>query len=123
MVELDKNQDLDAEAPEFVLLDEQSSALLQRAQDLALNGREDAGAVEELVRMASGNRRSLQLGALGARQWGQHRDYSSSNRAHRLLEAALSGGPVAAVSPSERARVGFSTRSQSLSPPINGRSS
>ena len=54
MVELDKNQDLAAEAPEFVLLDEQSSALLQRAQDLALNGREDAGAVEELVRMASG---------------------------------------------------------------------
>jgi hypothetical protein len=104
LVEADKDQDVDADSPELVMLDDRSKALLHRAEQLAAGQREDPAAVEELVGIAGRHRRALQIAALGARQNGQHHDYSWSNRAHRLLQAALTGAPIAPISPDEQAR-------------------
>jgi hypothetical protein len=106
-MEAARNQDLDAESPEFVMLDDRANALLERAQELGAAGREDSEAVAEIIHMTGRHRRPLQLAALAARQWGQHRDYSSANRAHRLLQAALTDGPVAPATPDDRRRFGI----------------
>lgn len=98
------NVDLNAETPENVGLDARSYAMLQHALDLAADEREDDEAVAELTHLADRRRRTLQVAALGARQRGEHRDYEVPNRAHRLLQAALTGRPVAPVSESEQQR-------------------
>jgi hypothetical protein len=100
-----REQDLDAERPEFVMFDERSSAILERAQDLAADGREDQGAVAELKALAGRHQRALRLAALRARQWGQHRESSMHNLAHRLLQSAVSGNPVETVRAPERERL------------------
>jgi hypothetical protein len=97
-----RGQDLDAESPEFVMFDERSSAILKRARDLAADGREDQDAVAELKALAGRHRRALRLAALGARQWGRHRESSLRNLAHRLLQSAVTGDPVEAVGAGER---------------------
>jgi hypothetical protein len=61
--------------------------------------------VQELVRLAGRHRRALQVAALGARQEGQHLEYSIPNVAHRLLQAALVGGPVKHLSDAEQQRI------------------
>jgi hypothetical protein len=89
-----RGQDLDDESPEFVMLDERASAILRRAQDLAADDREDEDAVRELRTLAGRHKWSLSLAGLGARQWNQHREGSIPNRAHRLLQAAISDSRV-----------------------------
>jgi hypothetical protein len=94
LIDADRVQDLEAEAPEVVMLDDRSRAILDRAREFAAEEREDPDAVQELVELAGRHRRALELAALGARQFGAHRQHPIPNRAHRLLQAALAGTPV-----------------------------
>jgi hypothetical protein len=105
LVDADRAQDVDAEAPKSVMFDDRSRALLDRALELALEGREDPDAVHELVRMAGRHGHALQVAALGARQFGAHHDHPIPNRAHRLLQAALTGGPVQPPTAEDQARI------------------
>jgi hypothetical protein len=100
----DKTQDLDADSPGLVMFDEHSSALLEHAQLLASDDREDDEAVSELVAMAKRHGRALRVAALGARQGGQHRESSFDNLTHRLLQA-VNDAPVEPASTEERARL------------------
>jgi hypothetical protein len=100
-----RHQDLDADSPQFVVLTDSSAQLLTHARMLAGEDREDAEAVSELVKLADGNQRALQVAALGAREKGEHRESSWADRSHRLLRAAIAGGVVAPLSDSERARL------------------
>jgi hypothetical protein len=100
-----RGQDLDAERPEFVMHDEKSRAILDLAQDLAADEREDDDAVAEIRKLAGRNQFALRLAALGARQWGQHREATIPNLAHRLLQAAITGKPVAQLTRDERERL------------------
>jgi hypothetical protein len=95
-------QDLNAESPKFVMFDQRSSAILKRAGRFAADGREDQEAVAELKALAGRHRRALRLAALGARQWGRHRELSVRNLAHRLLQSAVTGKPVEPVGALER---------------------
>ncbi|MGH9126852.1 MAG: hypothetical protein ACRDZ8_19300 [Acidimicrobiales bacterium] len=107
------NQDLDDDRPGMVAFDERAYAILTRAKELVAedpdgrddeDGRRDATAVQELARMAGRHRRSLQLAALGARQGGRHHEDAGANRVHRLLQAALTGTPVAPPASDDVAR-------------------
>jgi hypothetical protein len=109
-----RGQDLDDESPEFVMLDERSSAILARAQDLAADDREDEEAVREVRTLAGRHEWSLRLAALGARQWNQHRESSIPNRAHRLLQAAIRGGPVEPLGVEEREQLDILDRFNQL---------
>lgn len=87
-------QDRHSSAPRIVRVTPKSAALSERAWALSLRGREDAGAVEELVEMAHGDKKAL---VLARRRWQvdgldlERRDHS---RAVRLLEAAASRSAV-----------------------------
>jgi hypothetical protein len=100
-----RTQDLDAEIPGTVIFDDQSTALLERARDLASDEREDPAAVRDLQAMAKGHGRELRLAALGTRQWNGYRESSVDNLAHRLLQAAISDTPVEPISVDDRERL------------------
>jgi hypothetical protein len=71
---------------------------------LAAEHREDPDAINELLTLSGDDRRALQEAALGARQWGAHRDHEDANRAHRLLQAAITGKPLTSSTTRERER-------------------
>jgi len=100
-----RTQDLDAEIPETVLFDDRSTALLERARDLASDERKDREAVRDLQAMARGHRRELQVAALGTRQWNAYRESSLEDLAHRLLQAAISDTQVEPISDDDRKRL------------------
>jgi hypothetical protein len=100
-----RGQDLDDERPEFVMHNEKSNAILALAQDLAADEREDEDAVEDIRKLAGRNEFALRLAALGARQWGQHDEFPIPNLTHRLLQAAVSGRPVAPLDPRDQERL------------------
>jgi hypothetical protein len=100
-----RNQDVDADAPQFVVLTDSSAQLLTHARLLAAENREDTEAVAELVRLANGNERALQVAALGVREKGEHRESSWADRAHRLLQAAASNKAIASVPEDEGRRL------------------
>ncbi len=100
-----RDQDVDADSPPFVLLDNDSAELMTHARMLASEGREDADAVSELVQLADGNPRALQVAALGVRENGEHRESSWADRSHRLLQAAIANGSVVPITSSERTRL------------------
>ena len=100
-----RTQDLDAEIPATVLFDDRSTALLERARDLASDERDDREAVRDLQAMAKGHRRELQVAALGTRQWNAYRESSLENLAHRLLQAAISDTQVEPISDDDRDRL------------------
>jgi hypothetical protein len=99
-----REQDLDEESPAHGLLSEQASNILERARELAGEGREDREAVGDLIDLAGRDQQALKEAALGARQWGAHHDHRNANLAHRLLQAAIDDGPVSALTESERER-------------------
>ena len=101
-----RDQDLDEDSPDSVWLDDDSSALLERAIELAADDREDEAAVSELAAMAKRHKRALRVAALGARQEGAHRESRLDNLAHRLLQAAIAGTAVEPISDEERERLG-----------------
>jgi hypothetical protein len=100
-----RDQDVDADSPPLVLLDNDSAELMTHARMLASDGREDTNAVSELVQLADGNQRALQVAALGVRENGEHRESSWADRSHRLLQAAITNGSVAPITESERKRL------------------
>ena len=65
-------------------------------------GREDEGAVAELVTLAVGSKRTLDNAERFSRQGARHCDDRNFNRAHRLLVAAVAGKPVESVSPDDK---------------------
>jgi hypothetical protein len=101
----ERTQDLDAEIPKTVMFDERSTALIERARDLAADEREDRDAVRELQGVARGHRHELRVAALGTRQWNAYREASLDNLAYRLLQAAIDHTPVASISNEERVRL------------------
>lgn len=92
------------ESPARVVLRGRAAGILKRARVLAAENREDPDAVSELLALSSGDRRALQEAALGARQWGAHKDHGDANRAHRLLQAAITGMPLVPSTTGERER-------------------
>jgi hypothetical protein len=91
--------------PDGFSLGSKSEPVLERANQLALDGRENDGAVSGLVVAANGNRRTLRRARHASRFCGLHHEHWHANRVYRLLDAACSGGPVAAVSSKDRRRI------------------
>jgi hypothetical protein len=99
-----REQDLDEESPAHVLLSGHASKILERAQELAGEDREDREAVGDLSDLAGRDQQALREAALGARQWGAHHDHRNANLAHRLLQAAINDRPVSVPTEPERER-------------------
>jgi hypothetical protein len=99
-----RQTDLGEESPTRVVLRDRAADILERARVLAAENREDPDAVNDLLALSSRDRRALQEAALGARQWGAHKDHGDANRAHRLLQAAITGKPLAPSTTRERER-------------------
>lgn len=91
----------DRDRPEIVSTNAKSKAVLNRAKQLADEGREDQPAVAELRASASNRRRTLRQAERASRFMGYHHEISRANLANRLLKAALARE---AVPPSATAR-------------------
>lgn len=91
--------------PVAVSVGSRTKALLDRANELALQGREDDAAVAELVTLARGKRRTLRQARNVSRFWGLHREHRHANRVYRLLDGACSGGHVPAVDREDNRRI------------------
>jgi len=88
--------------PGIAVLGPRSGLLKRQAMTLAAEGREDREAVDELVQRAEGHDAALRRAALWLRCDGQASEQLVENRAHRLLQAALSGEAVRELTESER---------------------
>jgi hypothetical protein len=75
-----------------------AEAVEETARRRADEGREDRAAVDELLRVAEGSRGALELALLGLRDHELHRIDRVTNRASRLVEAALADSEVPPVS-------------------------
>jgi hypothetical protein len=91
--------------PQIVSLNVKSKPVLDRAKQLAGDGREDDEAVADLRALAGGRRRTLRQAERASRFGGYHRERQRANLAYRLLQAALADTSVAAVPPADRARI------------------
>jgi hypothetical protein len=98
-----KRQDRDR--PEIVSLNAKSKPVLDRAKQLAGDGREDAEAVAELRALAGGKRRTLRQAEQASRFGGYHHELRRANLAHRLLQAAATGTQISAISSVDRERI------------------
>lgn len=87
------------DAPTIVMLNDRSKALVELARELANEGRDDAGAVAELVTAANRHRRDLRMARRACQFNGRHHEMGVENLAYRLLDAAISGSPVEPASP------------------------
>ena len=79
--------------------------LEERARCLAEQRRDDRGAVEELVALAQGDRRSLGLALLLASDRDSHHAERVANLTHRLLAAALKDSEVENTVPQDAERI------------------
>ncbi|MGD0454947.1 MAG: hypothetical protein ABSB69_15240 [Solirubrobacteraceae bacterium] len=86
----------DRDRPEIVSTNTKSKAVLNRAKQLADEGREDKPAVTELRASASNRRRTLRQAERASRFMGYHHELSRANLANRLLKAALAREAVPA---------------------------
>jgi hypothetical protein len=91
--------------PEIVSVNAASKPVLDRAKQLAGDGREDVGAVAELRTLARGKARTLRRAERASRFCGYHRERRRANLAYRLLRAAVADAPVAAVPPVDSERI------------------
>jgi hypothetical protein len=89
----------------WVMLNDRSRLLRNRALDLALDHRVDRAAVQEIARLARGKNRDLMVAAKSLRQGCVHEDDWVANRAHRLLQAAAAGSGVETVADDLSARL------------------
>jgi hypothetical protein len=78
----------------------ESKLVLDKAKQLARDGRADSEAVTELRALANGKRRTLRSAERASRFMGYHRELRQVNLANRLLVAALNG-QVAAIPPAD----------------------
>ena len=81
----------------IVILNDRADSIARRAESLAETGREDAQAVADLVKLAGRHMRDLRGAALSFQQDGWDQESRVADHARRLIEAALSGQPVAPV--------------------------
>jgi hypothetical protein len=81
----------DPNRPQITSLNPRSKAVLERAKQLAGEGREDARAVTELGALASGRRRTVRQAEKASRFMGYHRELRVPNLTNRLLKAAVAG--------------------------------
>ena len=88
--------------PGIAILGPRSGLLKREAMELASEDREDRQAAEELVSRAEGHDEALRRAALWLRCDGQASEQLLENRAHRLLQAALSGEAVQQITEPER---------------------
>jgi hypothetical protein len=79
----------DPDRPQIVSHNPRSDAVLERANQLARQGREDAGAVADLTALARGRRRTLRQAEKASRFMGYHRELRVPNLTNRLLKAAV----------------------------------
>jgi hypothetical protein len=86
------------ERPGAVITGGKSQAILQLAQHLALQRQDNQAAIAELTAAARGNRRTLKRALRASRFGGYYRELAQANLVYRLLDAASSGKPIAAVS-------------------------
>src|SRR5438132_6363705 len=98
-----KGQDRDRR--QSIRLNAKSKPVLDHAQQLGRDGREDAQAVAELRALASNRRRTLRQAQRASRFGGYHHELRQANLAHRLLEAAVTRNPVAAITPEDQKRI------------------
>jgi hypothetical protein len=84
----------DPDRPQIVSLNPKSKAALERAKQLAGEGREDARAISELRTLTRDRRRTLRQAEKASRCMGYHRELRSANLTNRLLRAALIRDPI-----------------------------
>ncbi len=96
----------DHDRPQILSTNAKSKAVLDRAKELACDGREDEAAVAELRALAGGRRRTLRQAERASHLMGYHHERAEANRASRLLKAALAGESVPpAPSAQDRRRI------------------
>jgi hypothetical protein len=107
----------DQDRPQIVGTNARSKAVLDRAKQLAKEGRGDAQAVSELRAVAGGRRRSLRQAEQASRFNGYHHELAQANLTNRLLKAALAREAVPLPSQEDAERIAaleaLSTMSQS----------
>jgi hypothetical protein len=97
----------DPDRPEIVSQSPQSKAVLERARELAGEGREDAGAVAELRALARRRRRTLRQAETASRFLGYHHERRQASLTNRLLQAAAAGEQTpTALTAAEEQRIG-----------------
>jgi hypothetical protein len=79
----------DPDRPQIVSQSRQSKAVLERARQLAGEGREDAPAVTELRALARSRRKTLRQAERASRFLGYHQERRQANLTNRLLKAAV----------------------------------
>jgi hypothetical protein len=79
----------DPDRPLIISLNPRSKAVLERAKQVAGEGREDERAVAALQALASGRRRALRQAEKASRSMGYHRELRAANLTNRLLKAAV----------------------------------
>jgi hypothetical protein len=94
-----------ADRPQLVSTNAESKLVLDRAKQLARDGRADSEAVTELRALANGKRRTLCSAERASRFMGYHRELRQANLANRLLVAALNGPHVDAIPPADNERI------------------
>ena len=100
-----RRQKLDSDNQAVVVQTGRSQEILERARELAGEGRDNRAGVDALNRFAGEDRRSLQLAALAARQGGVHRDDRVSSLTLRLLDAAVADADVTPLSREDELRL------------------
>ncbi|HEX4435564.1 MAG TPA: hypothetical protein VH061_02095 [Solirubrobacteraceae bacterium] len=96
----------DPDRPDIVSTNRKSKAVLDRAKQLADEGREDVQAIFELRALAGNRRRNLRQAERASRFMGLHRELARANLTNRLLRAALRGDTVpAATTERDRKRI------------------
>ena len=93
------------DSPRSVMSNDRSERIAHLAESLAHSSQDDDDAVAELRAEAGKHRDDLRVAALYARQGGLHHESPLMNRAHRLLQAALTNTAVALPDVADRSRL------------------
>jgi hypothetical protein len=97
----------DPDRPQIVSESPRSKSVLERAKQLAGDGREDAPAITELRALARSRRRTLRQAERASRFMGYHHELRQANLTNRLLKAAVARAHTpTALTASEEERIG-----------------
>lgn len=108
----------DPDRPQIVSESPRSKAVLERAKQLADNGREDAPAIGELRVLARSRRRTLRQAERASRFNGYHQELRQANLTNRLLKAAVAGAQTpTGLTAGEAERIGAIETFRELSRP------
>jgi hypothetical protein len=95
----------DRDRPSVVAGGPEVEAVLKRAGEFARENREDRDAVAAVSAAAGNSKRTLQWAVRASRFQGLHHELRDQNLVFRLIEAARTGNPVAALSDDDRLRI------------------